>query len=269
MLDWRYIIEWLLFGLAAVVVLYGLITAVGMLIASYKNQIAMRLLSLCLLLLSLTIGHEALLLNGWYDQHTGWRFLPICFSMAIGPAFFFYVKARLYPSFRLKWNDTKHFLLAIGQVSAYLALYFSPAYRKEALWEGLYRYYIHPGENILFVITFSIYLFFSYRFIKHALRHAVSPAQRLLPLRLKRTAKVLQLLAGFFALYLIDDTIRRLLLLRAQTDLTWVSWVSFAALLGMLAWLSLFAWLQEYWWPRREKLNVTRFVKKLVKKSSE
>ncbi len=253
-----------LFLLAAAVILYGLLTATALIYLSGRGHLALRLLAICILLLCMTIGHEALLLAGWYDSHQRYRFLPVSISLAIGPVFFLYVKARLYPKYRLSWSDSKHFLGVIAQCSAYLALLAQPLYRKEELWQGLYRYYLHPLENLLFVLTGWIYLYFAYRFVKYELSVRQNPTSRLEALRLKRTAKVQFLFLTFYAAYLIDDTIRRLLLLKAQTDLTWVSWFSFSALLGMLVWLSLFAWLSEFWWPRRHKLNLTRIVQKVL-----
>lgn len=237
--------------MAAAVVLYGMLTALAMVWLSRKGQLAFRLLSLCLLLLCATIGHEALLLAGFYDRWPSLRFLPVSLSLAVGPMFFHYVKARLYPAYRLRRSDVKHFLPALAQASAYVALRLQPDHRMNDLWEGLYRYYVHPLENILFVLTGWAYLYFAYRFVKHELAIRPPMPGRLAALRLKRTAKVQFLFLSFFAAYLVDDTIRRLLLLKAQTDLTLVSWFSFTALLGMLVWLSLFAWLSEYWWPRR------------------
>lgn len=251
--------------MAAVIILYGLLTALTMVYLSHRGRLSLRLLAVCILLLSLTIGHEALLLMGWYDRYAAYRFLPVSLSLAIGPVFFLYVKTRLYPAYRMKWSDSKHFLPLLAQLSAYVALLAQPVYRKVELWEGLYRYYIHPIENVLFTLTGWIYLYFAYRFVKYELSVQRLPQARLDALRLKRTAKVQFLFLSFYAAYLIDDTIRRLLLLKAQTDLTWVSWFSFAALLGMLAWLSMFAWLNEFWWPRRHELSLG----KLMRKASE
>lgn len=244
-----------LFAVAAVVILYGNLTALAMLFLSRKGYLALRLLAVCLLLLCATIGHEALLLSGVYDRVAALRFVPVSLSLAVGPVIFLYVKARLYPGFHLSRKDIKHFLPAVGQLSAYLTLWIQPAYRKAELWEGLYRYYFHPLENILFVLTGWIYLYFAYRFVRHELGHRTRPLDLLQVLRLKRTVKVQFLLLGCYAVYLVDDTIRRLLLLKAQTDLTLVSWFSFSALVAMLAWLSLFAWLSEYWWPRRRRTS--------------
>lgn len=229
---------------------------------SRKGTLAFTLLSACLLFLSVTIGHEVFLQSGLYDRYTALRFLPLSLSLAVGPLFFYYVKARLYPQFRIRRKDSKHFLALLAQVSAYVAMFLQPIHRKLDLWEGLYRYYVHPLENLLFIGSGWVYLFFAYRFIKYELAHKTTPQQELVALRLKRTSKVLFLLLSFYAVYFIDDTIRRLLLLRAQTDLTWVSYISFTALLGMLAWLSLFAWLNEFWWPRRNELNVENIKRK-------
>jgi hypothetical protein len=251
-------IETGLFLAAAAIVGYGILTALAMLWLSRKGRLAVRLLALSLLLLCATIGHEALLMAGIYDRFPSLRFLPVSLSLAVGPMFFHYVKARLYPGFRLQRRDIKHFLPMLAQVSAYLALWLQPVHRRDDLWEGLYRYYVHPLENILFVLTGWIYLYFAYRFVKHALGSHPQGVRRLEALRLKRTAKVQFLFLSFYAAYLVDDTIRRLFLLKAQTDLTLVSWFSFTALLGMLVWLALFAWLSEYWWPRRGRAGASR-----------
>jgi hypothetical protein len=247
-------IETGLFLSAAAVVCYGMLTALAMLWLARRGRLAIRLLALCLLLFCATIGHEALLLAGIYDRFPSLRFLPVSLSLAVGPMLFHYVKARLYPGFRLQCRDIKHFLPVLAQVSAYLALWMQSAHRRDDLWEGLYRYYVHPLENMLFVLTGWIYLYFAYRFIKHALHNHRQGTRLLIALRLKRTAKVQFLFLSFYAAYLVDDTIRRLFLLKAQTDLTLVSWFSFTALLGMLFWLSVFAWLSEYWWPRRGRV---------------
>jgi hypothetical protein len=260
----RFFIEWGLFGLATVTVLYGLLTSLLMLWMSRKGALAFTLLSACLLFLSMTIGHEVFLQSGFYDKYPSLRFLPFNFSLAVGPVFFYYIKARLYPHFRMQRRDSKHFLALLAQISAYLALYLQPLHRQVDIWEGMYRYYVHPLENLLFIASGWLYIFFGYRFIKYELAHKTTPQQELIALRLKRTCKVLFLLLSFYAVYFIDDTIRRLLLLRAQTDLTWVSYFSFAALLGMLAWLSLFAWLNEFWWPRRKSLNIANMRRQLL-----
>jgi len=256
----RWYIEVFLFLLAGGVITYGMISALGMWIMARPRTLAMRLLALCLILLCSTIGHEALLLGGGYDKFPSLRFLPVCLSLAVGPVFFHYVKARLYPAFRLRRKDIKHFLPAIGQVSAYVALWVQPVALQDDLWNGFYRYYLHPIENLLFVITGLAYLYFAYRFVKHEIGVRHKDEGLLVALRLKRTTKVLALFLAFYAGYLIDDTVRRLLLLRAQTDMTWLSYLSFAALLGMLVWLSLFAWLNEFWWPRRHRLSVRRLL---------
>jgi hypothetical protein len=256
-------VELLLFLLAALVIGYGMLTALAMLVLGLRGRLSLRLLAATLLLFALTIGREAMLLAGGFDRWPSLRFLPLSLSVAIGPMFFLYVKARLYPAFRVRKADLKHFLPAIGQFSAYLVLFLQPTFRQQDLWEGMHRYYIHPLENLLFVLTGWIYLFFAWRFVRHELSVRTQPTGILYALRLKRTAKVLALFLGFYAGYLVDDTIRRLLLLKAQSDLTLVSYASFAALLFMLLWLSLFAWLSEYWWPRRHKLSLTRLVHRL------
>lgn len=261
-------VELLLFLLAVLVTGYGLLTALSMLILGVRGRLSLRLLAATLLLFALTIGREALLLAGGFDRWPALRFLPLSLSVAIGPMFFLYVKSRLYPAFRVRGADLKHFLPAVGQFSAYAILWMQPAFRKEELWEGLYRYYLHPLENLLFVLIGWTYLFFAWRFVRHELSVRTQPTGVLYALRLKRTTKVLALFLAFYAGYLVDDTIRRLLLLKAQTDLTLVSYASFAALLFMLFWLSLFAWLSEYWWPRRHKLSLTRLVHRLEGKES-
>lgn len=242
-----------LFGLAILVTLYGMLTATVMILLSLKGKLSMRLIALALLMLCATIGYEGLLMNNWFEAYPGHRFLPLAPSLAVGPSLFYYIKCRLYPGFQFRWKDIKHALPVTLQVAALITLYMQPDHLKDDIWEGFYRYYFHPIENLLFVFTGCLYLFFGWRFIRHALSVRKDPVQILDALRLKRTVKVQFMFLVFYAAYLVDDTIRRLLLMRVQSDLTWVSWFSFSALLGMLIWLSLFAWLYEYWQPRRTR----------------
>ncbi len=261
----RWYIEVFLFLLAGGVITYGMISAMGMWIMARPRTLAIRLLAVCLILLCSAIGHEAMLLGGGYDKFPQFRFLPVYMTLAVGPVFFHYVKARLYPGFQLRRKDIKHFLPAIGQISAYFAMWLQRSTLQDDLWNGFYRYYLHPVENLFFVISGLAYLFFAHRFIKHEMGIRKKDEGLLIALRLKRTTKVIALFLMVYAGYLVDDTVRRLLLLRAQTDMTWLSYISFAALLGMLVWLSLFAWLSEFWWPRRHRLNLSRFMDKFHK----
>lgn len=258
----RWYIEVFLFLLAGGIITYGMISALGMWIMARPRTLAMRLLALCLILLCSAIGHEALLLGGGYDRFPSIRFLPVYMTLAVGPVFFHYVKARLYPAFRMRRKDIKHFLPAVGQISAYIALWAQRDGIKDDLWNGFYRYYLHPVENLFFVATGLVYLFFAHRFIRYEIGVRKKDEGLLVSIRLKRTTKVLALFLLVYAGYLVDDTVRRLMMLRAQTDMTWLSYISFGGLLGMLLWLSLFAWLNEFWWPRRHILNFQELKKK-------
>jgi len=99
------------------------------------------LLSFFLGILALSLLHNLLVNIGLYHGNPRWYFIPIQYTLALGPLLFFFVKSRLYQVFHLQKKDFKHFILPVVQAFSYLAVGFRSAIYKEDIWQTLYLPY--------------------------------------------------------------------------------------------------------------------------------
>ena len=51
------------------------------------------------------------------------RYAPLWSTWTIGPAWFFYVKFSLFPAYRFRWSDLKHFVAPVVQVLTYAVVF--------------------------------------------------------------------------------------------------------------------------------------------------
>ena len=68
-----------------------------------------------LITFGLTLLHNILDLTGFFDMHQRWYSFPIYYTLAFPTLLFYYVKLNLYPTYRFRWTDLKHFILPIFQ----------------------------------------------------------------------------------------------------------------------------------------------------------
>ncbi|NUO00142.1 MAG: hypothetical protein HUU01_05955, partial [Saprospiraceae bacterium] len=80
---------------------------------------------LLLIAMGLTLLHNILLISNVFVHYPRLQFLPIYFTLSFPPLLFYYVKLTLYPAYRLKRSDIKHFILPIGQVLFFFAIFFN------------------------------------------------------------------------------------------------------------------------------------------------
>ncbi|MEL6356758.1 MAG: hypothetical protein AAFQ37_07470 [Bacteroidota bacterium] len=107
--------------------------------------------------------------GGWLDYHTDLRYLPIYFSLCLPILFFYYVKLTLYPTYRLRPSDAKHFVLPLGQLLYLWAIWLLPSWRVPG---GRYFYNPFYGgfEQALFITLFPLYIIFSYQYFRRRRR---------------------------------------------------------------------------------------------------
>ncbi len=100
-----------------------------------------------------------------------WLFAPFYLTYAIGPLFFFSVKARLFADTRLRWSDFKHFIAPTVQMVGFGVLFFKPESVKQHLMtqHGFWLY--GALHDLVFIVGTSAYLYFAYRFVKVAWAH--------------------------------------------------------------------------------------------------
>ena len=167
------------------------------------------LLSFFLACLSLSLLQNILVNIGVFNNNPRWYFIPIQYTLALGPLFFFFVKSRLFSFFHLQLKDFKHFILPTLQAFSYLSVGFKNAAYKESVWVQQYIPYGKPLEGALFVIGFSFYLYFSYRFVRYKLQLLEKRKGHKWEvdkvMRLKRLVKGILLLFIICAGYIISD----------------------------------------------------------------
>ncbi len=116
---------------------------------------------------NLTLIDNVIVYKFWYIKFPALIFLPIYFSLSVGPLFFFYTKARLYPNFRLKASDFKHFILATVQFLFFIYLFILKLENKKVMMDRFFSPIYGNLEDLLFIFSTLMYIYFSYRFVLH------------------------------------------------------------------------------------------------------
>lgn len=109
--------------------------------------------------------HFLFVYGGWIDRYDELKFLPIYFSLSLPVLFFYYVKLTLYPQYRIRPTDTKHFILPLGQLLYLFGIWLFPSIRVP---EGRYFYNPFYGglEQALFISLFPLYIVFGYQYFR-------------------------------------------------------------------------------------------------------
>ncbi len=119
-----------------------------------------------LILFSLTLLHYILIYIGLYEVHEQFHFLPIYFTLSLPVFFFYHIKLQLFPKYKMRWTDAKHFVLPAGQVVFFLMTYFSGKTYQEDFGRADASPFYGAFEQILYLLTFFAYLYFSYRYVR-------------------------------------------------------------------------------------------------------
>jgi len=152
-----------------------------------------------LICFSLTLLHNILVITDFFDHYPAFKFAPIYFTLAFPTLLFFYVKLNLYPSYRMRWTDIKHFLLPFSQVSYFVILCFftSTAY-KAATDRGFYNPFFGAFEQVLYIVLFFAYLYFSKKYIDRR-----KAAGKFTPGMVKMIQYLEKLIQVFFILFVV------------------------------------------------------------------
>ena len=212
------------------------------------------LFALLIFAMSLTLLNRLLAYTGVADRHPRWAFIPIYYTLSFGPLLFFYVKSRLFRSFELRMNDVKHFILPGVQAVLFLCLSFQSVEFIASFKEHFFSPFYGNFEKAVYMTTFFLYLYFSYRFILHErMRLGRLQASKANGLRmqtlvagwLKRMVKVLFILYCFNAFFLLTDylgykvfdvNLNNKALFTSGTELSFAAMVCWLALNGFFAW---------------------------------
>jgi len=189
-------------------VLVGLIQGLIFLFRRIGNKKSNLFYAALLLAFALSLLNVILIGKGVQEYYPNLRFLPIRFTLALGPFFFYFVKFSLFPSYELRRTDVKHFLLPIWQISFYLLVGFRSVEFKSQLGETFMQPFYRDFEQVLFLITFWTYLFLAYRYIRYRLallRRRGYPWQIQKMMWLRRVVRITVLLIAGYSFYFLSD----------------------------------------------------------------
>ena len=113
----------------------------------------------------LTQLHFLLLFSGFTQRYPSLEFLPIYFTLWLPVLLFLHVKVSLYPNYRFRVGDLKHFIFPVAQLLFFLSIWLFPSVRRP---EGRYFYSPFYGglEQALYLIIWPAYIFFSYQYLR-------------------------------------------------------------------------------------------------------
>jgi hypothetical protein len=197
--------------------------------------------SVLLLIFAFALLNNLLAFTGAYPTYRFKFFVPLWYTLTIGPCLFFFVKFSVYPSYRLRWTDAKHFVLPLLQALFYLSLTFSGPGFQQWMWDHFLEPFYKTFEGVLFVISFFTYLAISYRYVKYkkaTLRRKKSFAwEHAKATWMQWTVKFLFYLAALNTFFVVSDFLSFQLMginLNNVKSFAYLNELSFAA---MLFWL--------------------------------
>ncbi len=143
-------------------------TAFGYFTKRSGNRSSNIFFALLLVAFALSIGSLVFEHLGLPAKHPSLRFVPLWFTWTIGPAWFFYVKFSVFPSYQWRWTDAKHFVMPAGQAVYYTAVFFGGL--GEIVPETIFGFRATTLDEVIFLLSVFGYLFASYRYLRYKAR---------------------------------------------------------------------------------------------------
>jgi hypothetical protein len=137
------------------------------LLRSRGNRKANLQFAALLLLFSLSVFSNFLVQAGLLFPYREKYFVPLWYTLSLGPTLFFFVKFTLYPAYQFRWTDGKHFFLPLAQAAFYWWLYFSGKETQAWVWQHFLAPFFKTFEGVLYVFFFFLYLSLAYRYVKY------------------------------------------------------------------------------------------------------
>ncbi|MEL7251443.1 MAG: hypothetical protein AAFZ63_01650 [Bacteroidota bacterium] len=152
-----------------------------------------------------TLLHNIIYVVGFYDSHPSWKFFPIYFTLSIPTLLFYYVKLSLYPAYRLRGTDIKHFLLPVAQWLFFWSVFLRPLTDKVDAGRYFYNPFYGGLEQAIYLSSFFAYLYFSYRYVYHRRSGRLSIKEGRKVWYLTKLLKGLLILFGIHAAFVLTD----------------------------------------------------------------
>ncbi len=202
-----------------------------------------------LVLGGLTQLHFLLLFANFHAARPYLQFLPIYFTLWLPVLLFFHVKISLYPTYRMRWGDLKHFILPVAQLLFFLGIWLVPAYRRPG---GRYFYSPFYGglEQALYLIIWPAYIIFAYQYLR---RKRGQLGWRTLPRLLwylRKLLKVSMLFVIAYAILAVSDYLAYTYLFFDMRVQEWYTAAQSLTYTVLLLWLTVYGF-QVLLWGRR------------------
>lgn len=132
----------------------------GVQLINRKEGVALanRLLGLLLVFIALSTLNLLLSLVGLYSQYQYLYFLPLVYSLSIGPLFYFFVRSKVDPRFQLQTKHWPHAILPLLQIAFYFSIGFRSAQFKSMIWRDFIGSYLQYVEEGLFIASVLFYI---------------------------------------------------------------------------------------------------------------
>lgn len=193
-----------------------------------------------LLAIGFTLLHNVFVIGGIYKLYPQLNFLPIYFTLALPVLLFYYVKLCLYPAYRLKMSDVKHFILPVLQTLFFVVIFCTSLAFKSKLGRHFYNPFFGAFEQFLYLVNFTAYLYFAYRYILQRQKSVIKKRAIRQILYLKKLIQILFVLFVINAIFIVGDFAGyELLNVNLQT-------VKPYAALGALSFAAMAFWLGTY-----------------------
>lgn len=192
---------------------------------------------------------------GYFRHFPNLQFLPIYFSLSLPVLFFYYVKLTLYPKYRIKASDTKHFVLPLGQLLYLFAIWWIPSLR---LPGGRYFYNPFYGglEQALFILLFPAYIVFAYQYYRRrAKQPGISQASLRVLWYVHKLIKGTMLFVLAYAILGLSDFFAFKFLRISLMDSDWFAALSAAAFVALLGFFVVYGFQVLLWGRRLLKLD--------------
>lgn len=195
----------------------------------------------------LTLLHYVLVLTEVYQAYPQLKFLPLYFTLAFPTQLFYYVKLSLYPQYRMRWTDAKHFVLPVGQLLFFILMFWQPVAEKALLDRRFFNPFYGALEQLLYLGSFFSYTYFAYRYVQHRRRTTKQVGAGRLVDYLNTFLQVLFVLFSIHAAFVLIDYLSYeyfAVNLRSNKAFSGLGILSFAAI---LFWLGMYGFQVLIW----------------------
>lgn len=205
---WNEPHSWLYYALLLILgagVLFSL--GIGTLFFLKKSGVKRANIAYGILLLTMggTLLHNLLVVTGFYELYPAYKFFPIYTTLAFPTLIFYHVKLNLYPHYRLRWSDAKHFLLPFFQLLFFCSIFWQPLEQKLTVGRYFYNPFYGGLEQAIYLVSFFAYLYFSYRYVYYRRNKRLSIREGRKIWYLDKLLKGLFVLFGIHTAFVLTD----------------------------------------------------------------